>query len=43
LRQVRRLEELEELFQDGRSFAVQLAAGTGCFRALMKLIIAGVS
>ena len=39
----RLLEELEELFQDGRPIAVQFTAGTGCFRALIKWFIAGVS
>ena len=40
---IRLLEELEEFFQGGRHFPDQLAAGTGCFRALMKFIRAGVS
>jgi hypothetical protein len=42
---IRLSEELEELelFQGGRQFALQLAAGTGCFRAVIKFSIAEVS
>jgi hypothetical protein len=37
------LEELEELLQGRRQFAVQLAAVAGCFWALIKFFIAGVT